>query len=358
VADVLGNAREANLGDAAGALAGYRKALALQEALVQRQPFNGTVQRDLAQTLLGIGDVQLTMMDPTAALASYRRSLSIAGKLAVDAPDDRDRLRAVAAAHYRIGDALRHLRNRAGALESLQQAIAILERLTVDGSDLESRRLLARGYKRVGNVRVELGEIPESVPLLQRAVSLNEELAAADPLNTSLRNEVAMSHVDLGRAYLRGRRFADALRSYRGAEAITRSMAAADPSNAQARWLQGLQLNSIGVVLRALRREDEAIASHTQALALLAGVARADPANETYHYNVANTHQLIGDAHQSAAAGAASAAAKERAARSACVAYRHSAQLFDAMRRRGRLTAGLVGDADHVAAALARCERP
>ena len=111
-----------------------------------------------------------------------------------------------------------------------------------------------------------------------------------------------MSQIDLGRAYLHGNRPADALREYRGAEAITRSMAAADPSNAQTRWLNGLQLNSIGYVLTALHREDEAVASHMQALALLTVVARADPANETYQYNLANTHQLIGDAYQSAAA--------------------------------------------------------
>ena len=357
VADVLGNAREANLGDAAGALASYRKALALQEALVQRQPLNATLQRDLALTLLGIGDVQLTMIDLTAALANYRRSLSIAEKLAADAPGDRDRLRTVAAAHYRVGDALRQLGNSAEARESLRQAMAILEGLTGDASDLESRRLLARGYKRLGNVHADLGDVQESVALLQRALSLNEALAAADSLNISLRNEVAMSHVDLGRAYLGGDRPADALRSYRRAEAITRSMAAADSSNAQARWLHGLQLNSIGFVLTALRREDEAIASHTKALALLANVARADPANETYQYNVANTHQLIGNAYQSAAAGAGAAAEKQEAARSACAAYRSSGKVFDAMRRRRTLTVGLVGDADRVAAALARCDR-
>ncbi len=36
---------------------------------------------------------------------------------------------------------------------------------------------------------------------------------------------------------------------------------------------------------------------HLKALALLQNVARADPTNESYQYNVANTCQLIGDAH-------------------------------------------------------------
>jgi non-specific serine/threonine protein kinase/serine/threonine-protein kinase len=356
MADVLGNAREANLGDVTGALASYNKALALQEALVEQQPSNRALQRDLGRTLLGIGDVLITKIDHAAALASYRRSLSIGERLAADAPGDRDLLRMVAAAHYGVGDVLRLQGKGAEALESLREAVVILERLSGDASDRESRRLLARGFKRLGNVRVELGDVQESVAFLQRALALNEALAAADPLNTSLRNEVAMSQIDLGRAYLHGNRPADALREYRGAEAITRSMAAADPSNAQTRWLNGLQLNSIGYVLTALHREDEAVASHMQALALLTVVARADPANETYQYNLANTHQLIGDAYQSAAARAAPAAAKQEAARSACAAYRRSGEVFDAMRRRGTLTTTIVGDADSVAAALTRCE--
>jgi tetratricopeptide (TPR) repeat protein len=357
VADVLGNAREGNLGDVAGALASYRRALALQEALARDRPSDGALQRGLAKTLLGIGDVELTMQNSRAALERYGRSVTIAEKLAAAAPRDRDTLRLLAAGHYRVGDALKVLGDRTPAAARLREAIAMLEGLAEDAADLESRRLLARSYKRLGMVHADLGDTKETLILLQRALTLNEALAAADPLNTSLRNEVAMSHVEVGRAYLLGKRFADALHSYRRAEAISRAMVAADPSNAQVRWLHGLELNSVGTVLTTTRRADEAVASHTEALALLEHLARTDPANETYQYNVANTQQLIGDAYSAAATGAASDAAKTRAWRSARAAYRRSADLFDAMRRRGTLTGAIVPDADHVAASLARCDR-
>ena len=356
VAEVLGNPREANLGDPAGALANYRKALALQEALAQRQPLDEALERGIAQTLLGIGDVQITMRDAAGAHASFRRSLAIADKLAAGAPGDRDRQRLVASAHYRVGDALLQLSDRTGAGENLRRAIAILERLAVDATDLESRRLLARGYKRLGSVHVELGEVHESIPLQHRALSLNEALAAADPLNVSLRIEVAMTHADLGRTYLRDNRLADALRSYRQAEAIIQPMAAADPNNAQARWLEGLQRNSIGFVLTAMHRQEEAIASHRNALGVLEDLARLDAGNATFQYNIANTQQLIGDAYLSLSEDAASEAAKAHAWRSACSAYRQSARHFDAMRRRGTVGGNIMADADHVSARITRCE--
>ena len=356
VAEVLGNPREANLGDPAQALASYEKALALQETLARRQPSDGALERGIAHTLLGIGDVQITMRDAARALASFRRSLTIAEKLSAGAPADREGQRLLASAHHRVGDALLQLGDKAAAGENLRRTIAILEKLAVDATDIESRRLLARGYKRLGGVHVELGEVRESIPLQQRALSLNEALAASDPLNVSLRNEVAMTHAELGRAYLRDHRLVDALRSYRQAESIIQSMAAADPRNAQARWLNGLQLNSIGFVLTAMHRQEEAIASHTQALGLLEELVRLDPGNATFQYNVANTRQLIGDAYLSMTEDVEADAAKTRAWHHACASYRQSARLFDAMRRRGTVGGNILSDADHVVARLARCE--
>ena len=189
------------------------------------------------------------------------------------------------------------------------------------------------------------------------ALRLSEALSAEHPLNQSLRNDVAMCHMDLGRVYLTTDRPAEALRSWQQAEAITRSIVAADPGDAQARWLNGLGLNSVGFALTRLRREADAVASHTKALTILAALAEAEPLNQTYQYNVANTHQLIGNAYASAA-GAPSAPSPVETWRSACTSYRTSARLFEAMRRRGALTAGFTADAEHVATRLARCESP
>jgi eukaryotic-like serine/threonine-protein kinase len=354
VGDVLGNIREANLGDAAGALASYRRALQLQDTLVRQRPSDTGLQRDLAETLLRVGDVQLTMRDMAAALGSFRRSLAIAEKLATDAPADPGARLVLASAHYRVGDALRQLGELTQAIESVARTIAVLE--GGPASDLDSRQLLARANKRLGNLHAEAGDTAQSLTLQQRALGLSEALAAEHPLNQSLRNEVAMCYMDLARAYLGDDRFADALRSYRRAEAILASMVAADLSNAQARWLHGLVLNSIGFVLTFMHRESEAVEWHSKALPVLEGLARADPRNGIYQYNVANTQQLIGDAYASAAARLAEPA-RAQAWRTSCASYRQSASRFDAMRRAGTLTVNFAGDADRVAAHLARCER-
>ena len=164
-----------------------------------------------------------------------------------------------------------------------------------------------------------------------------------------------MCYTDLGRAYLTSDRLADALRSYRRAEAITRSIVAADPSDAQARWLHGLELNSIGFALTHMHREPEAVASHTKALALLerarAGrTAERDVPVQRREHAAADRRRLRlrpppSSRRRPSRRGATRAPGIARAP--ACSTPCGSS---------GTLTASFAADAEHVAARLARCE--
>ena len=356
-ADVQGAFREANLGNVGGALASYRKALALQEGLLSAGSADPSLQRDLAGTLIGLGDAQLMVRDMPAALDSFRRSLAIREALTAAGARDRDAQRELAVGHHRVADVLGQLGDLDAAVSGMQRAIAILESLAADDPDNDSRYALARSYKALGGLRAILGDYEGNLAMVQRALRLNEALATADPLNMKVRNEVAVSALELGRAYQRLNNLADALRSFRRAEELTASMATADASDAQPRWMQGLEINLIGVTLRDMRRHTEAVAAHLEALALLDGVSRVDPANENYHYNVANTYQLIGDAYVALARDNPPTGGRGRAWMNARSWYRRSADTFDAMRRRGTLTGSFVNDADAVKAGLARCAR-
>jgi non-specific serine/threonine protein kinase/serine/threonine-protein kinase len=357
VADILGGFRAANLGDLAGALTSYRKALSLQEPLAAARPHDRAIRQDLARTLLAVGDVQLMMNDGAAALDSFRRGLSIHQDVAASGAVDRAAQRELAIGHYRVGHAQEELGDLEAADSSLRRSISLLATLAADATDTESRHALARSYKRLGMVRALMHDYTGNLAMEESALRLIESVAAADPLNMVIRNEVAMTHLELGRAQIRLRRFGEALSSVRRAEAITAAMAAADADNVQARWMRGLELNLIGDILRQMRRPGEAVTYHLQALALLETLARADPAHENYHYNVANTRQLIADAYVVMAHGQAAAAARSRAWREARSWYGKSADAFDAMRQRGTLTAAYVADAERVAAGLALSTR-
>ena len=357
VGDVQGGFREANLGNVAGALASYRKALALQEALLAAGSTDRALQQDLARTLIGLGDVQIMMRDIPAAHDSFRRAVAIREGLTTAGTEERDMLRELGISYHRLAYVEEDLGDHHASTRHLEQAIAILEPLAADERDLDSRHELARSYKTLGGVLAMLGDYHGNLAMVQKALRLNEALAAADPISMTIRNEVAMSHLEEGRAHERLKNLDEALKSYRRAERLTASMAAADASNVKARWMQVLELNLIGVALRLMGRPKESAAAHFDALRLLAGVLRADPANETYHYNVANTYQLIGDAHVAEARAASADSERLGAWRTARSWYRRGAEEFDGMRRRGTLTLAFVPDAEAVDAALALCAR-
>ena len=65
-------------GDGAGALAAYRKALAIREALAAHDPANTEWQRDLSVSHNKIGDVLVTQGDGAGALAALPLKCSIA----------------------------------------------------------------------------------------------------------------------------------------------------------------------------------------------------------------------------------------------------------------------------------------
>ena len=256
-----------------------------------------SLQGDLARTFRGLGDAQLMMRDVPAAIDSYRRSFQ--------SPRNCPRLCRVTATRSETSpsvstglpghwDSSTTVKAPTTAC-SRRSPFSRLLRWTILTSTRGTRSRAA--YKALGGLRAAQGDYKESLALAQEALRLNEALALADPVNMTVRNEVAMSHFEVGRAHLRLGNLEEALGSARRAETITASMAATDASNAQARWLQGLELNFAGVVLTRMHRQAEAVASHLKALALLEGVARADPTNESYRYNVANTYQLIGDAY-------------------------------------------------------------
>jgi tetratricopeptide (TPR) repeat protein len=94
-------------GDRAGALAAYRAALAIAEALARRDPANTEWQRDLSVSQNKIGDVLVAQGDRAGALAAYRVGLAIREALARRDPANTEWQRDLSVSQDRIGDVLK-----------------------------------------------------------------------------------------------------------------------------------------------------------------------------------------------------------------------------------------------------------
>ena len=92
-------------GDLAGAMASYRKALAIAETLAARDPANTGWQRDLSISYETVGNVQVKQGDLAGAMASYRKALAIAETLAVRDPANTEWQRDLIVSLVKLGKA-------------------------------------------------------------------------------------------------------------------------------------------------------------------------------------------------------------------------------------------------------------
>ncbi|HEY7513836.1 MAG TPA: protein kinase, partial [Vicinamibacteria bacterium] len=117
VGDVQGRPGFSNLGDRAGAVASYRKAVELRQAILAQRP-DEDAERELATALDRVGDTERLLGDSKAALASYKRAFALREPRA-SSGGDRD----LATSLQRIADTEAAVGDAAGALESQKRAL-------------------------------------------------------------------------------------------------------------------------------------------------------------------------------------------------------------------------------------------
>jgi len=356
IADVQGNHRNANLGDAAGALASYRKALSIEGRLAAASPEDRDLQRELAHLYVGSGDVQTLLLDLDGAQDSYRKSLAIQERLSAGDPHDEAAMRDAASSLHGLAGASVVRGDHAEARASCRRAVEIREAIAIGNpNDDQAQRDLASSYKTLGDILKTSGDPAGALDPHHRALAIREELLDRNPGSTRTRSEVASSQLEIGNDLVSLGDLPGALQRQKDAVEILTRIATADPSDAQARWLEGLALNSVGNTLRVMGRAAEALRPHEQALAIFEALSRADPTNDSYSYNRANTLQLVGDANRSLAAAAGARGHERELWEAARTAFERSAGLFKGMRERGTMSARLEPDAARVEAGRAEC---
>jgi len=114
-------------GDAAGALASYRAAIAIVERLAKQDPENADLQRGIHVSHNKIGDRLRVQGDKTGALTSFRAALAIAERLTERDPDNTLWQRDLAVTHIEFSNVLlrRCIKTAAGRGEPAQARFSL-----------------------------------------------------------------------------------------------------------------------------------------------------------------------------------------------------------------------------------------
>jgi eukaryotic-like serine/threonine-protein kinase len=338
VGDVQGRPLNPNLGDSAGALASYRKAVGIYESigvaasadpglrrelalasqrlseilsatgdtrealvqarrsleLLQQSTRAGTsgksvaaadLGRELAASYTRVGDLLSATGDTSGALDHRRRALSVMETVAAIAPDDVATIRQLGVAHSKLGNQLGNpnfpnVGDPGGALQELERAAAVFEKaLPAHPSNAVFRRNLAIANSNIADVLTALKRPAEALARQRQALTSFEALAAADPANVAARNDVAISLSKIAEMLDGSGHSTDAVREYERALAIHQAMAAADPANDTLKLELASDYNRLATTQAKLGARDAALANHTRAVTMSRDLQRENPAN-------------------------------------------------------------------------------
>jgi tetratricopeptide (TPR) repeat protein len=246
------------LGDSEGALAQFRRALAIREAVL------GPEHPAVAEALMAVGTVQQDT-DPEGALASLERALELQIEtLGEHHPRTAETHMAIGNLHFSREDLPR-------ARTAYEQAMAGYEAIG------ESAREDAIGTSvNLGNILVSLGEVEAGFAMLQRALKEGEEIWGAE------HPTVGLVHAKLGHAYFAQGDYERALQSHARATAIREGSLPFDHPDV------GESLYNLGALQLLLERHDDARASFDRARDSYAAHYGQD------HPEVASVHEQLG----------------------------------------------------------------
>ena len=397
IGNVQGNPYVANVGDAAGAMQSYQKALALTQALVEREPSaphraalasshhlvgdmqwaqgafadalvsyrraaadrerlveggtaTETTQLELASSYYAVGQTLLRAGDYQGAVAAYTRSQSIQSTVAREHPSNRVARRAFATSTAKLGDVLAVQGNHARALEYHTKSAEVLqEAADAAPDDAPNTRLLAMVLYRVAVDEKETGDYRRATTSARRALALQQRILGADPANVQARTDVASTRRILGDALLSLNEIRDASEELGQAEKALRVLLASNPRDAQDGEELAMTLLNRGSAFARLGDPVHARNAYVEAASLLKDSSRAD----AIRYRV-TAYERAGDVEREFAASARASDERIAHERAACAHYREALAALRQSHERGSDDADLATITTKTAACAGR----
>jgi eukaryotic-like serine/threonine-protein kinase len=375
-----GDPTKPNLGDTAGALASYERALAAYTRLAKTAN-DAATRAGIADVRGAIGLYHWTQGNPALARSHFDEMRRLFDQLARDDPGNQGYRRGVAGADYLIGQAWLREGNELNARRSFRQSVATYETvLAATSDDYVSQRGLAIAYLKLGDTAMQLRDddarawygkaigafealgksasardtprltaltwlrLAESVidtnraraeSAARRALVIVKPLAERDPLNVQAHDDLGYAYLTLGSALP-----ADLRRLPAREDALVsavrelRSVMSANPGFADARRELAFALRRLGDVL--VRRGDAASA--------LKAYREAVPLLETS--GISNQDEELGWLYRSLGAAYAQAAETGEDAGASATAlawYRKSARQWDLVAKKHALARAEAG---------------
>ena len=262
IGKVQGGAFLPNLGDSAGAVSSFRKALATAD----RWPRNTQLDRLRIEARINIG---FLAVDPAAGAPEFDAAIEAAKRqLATDA-NDVNLLRLVATAYHGRAT-IAHLTNHQPDNEAMSRhEIDMLQRIrSLSPGAWQDALNLTRAFGQLAFAHLQKLDYDGAVPELQRARSVVVTALEHEPRNQLLLRALAENRLRTGSVLLALDRPAEAITELEAAIGVLDPLVASDPNNLQYKADLSYAWLHFGDVKRKQGDLAGALACHRRALAL------------------------------------------------------------------------------------------
>jgi eukaryotic-like serine/threonine-protein kinase len=296
--DAQGNVVGANLGDSAGALVSYQKALALLENIIRKKPSDSAAQTERLVLYHRIGALQAYTGKMTDALQTFRNAIQLGTPL-ITATDNPFKS-ALADLYIESCDAKRNMGDNQGSFQDASEALRLYREIEASGTATPAMlQSFATADAAVGMAESQLGRLQDALRDYREGTERMEKLAGAEPNNISLRRDLMLAYGHIadvsGNPNLQnlGDR-AGSLQAYRRAAEIGKGLYEADPANEQAGADYGIVLSRVATAMENSDLKAKAVA-HRESLRVIGNVSRITPSNLSLQMYLAYGNQQLGD---------------------------------------------------------------
>lgn len=359
VGDVQGQSYYANLGDSAGALASYRKALAIRETLAANDPTNLAQRLDLARSYNKVGEMLAKMGDQSNASANYQKALSLAESLVARDASTLDNGNELMLTLARFGYLLEDMGDRPGALARHQAAVAVGEKLlAAHPSDPVACHDLATAYNNVGDLLAKSGNPREGLEIYRKGLAVCEWKSADDPNSTQANSRGWVDdYLTMAGMLTQLGNKKGAFENFQKATSIAQRLSAADPQNAQARSDLSACYESVADSQVSFGDATAAMENYHRAIVIREELSAEDAHNAEAQADLASSYAKLAQAHIVVASKPkTSFPDREEQWLSARSYLQKSLKLWKSMRQSGTLPGNEASRPDEIATEIARCD--
>jgi non-specific serine/threonine protein kinase/serine/threonine-protein kinase len=350
VGDLLGYTGAANLGDFAGALQSYNKALAIRESLAAAKPDDASIQSDLLNDYFQLSFALLDAGDYSGALNDTRKGLSISKKLAATQADPNYK-EFLSGFYWRTGSIQNQTGDYANAAESFREAISTGESVAL--VDPRYRKRLNADYLGLATALGNTGDINPALEAGEKGLQNLVQLSHSNPTNATLREYLGEAYNIVAPLLEKKGNLDQALEYYRNANRIFADLRKADPSNSLARANFGFSTLGIAQELLLKHETQPAIAQVRQAIITFEAI---ESKNRYDTEGQAESYLTFGMAYEALADRESSSAKKAAYLRNARMWLHKSLRTLQQDIGQSSSDSTTTHDAGQARAELAKCE--